>query len=135
MPLMPLSPLPTPLLPFTLPGSAIDAVRATDTALLVEAHTTDRCQLCPACTQPSARVHSRYWRRLHDLPVADRPVHVRLRVHRFWCDRPTCPMRTFAERLPDLAPRRARRTPRLTQALCTIGMVAGGRLAPGSPPP
>jgi len=123
---LPLSPLPVPLLPFTLPGSAIDAVRATDIALLVEAHTIDLRQRCSACAQPSARVHSRYWRRLRDLPIADRPVHVRLRVRRFWCDEPTCPKRTFAERLPDLAPMRARCTPRLTQTLCAIGMVAGG---------
>ncbi len=123
---LPLNPPPAPLLPFTLPGSATDAVHTTDTALVVEAHTTAPCQHCPACGQPSARVHSRYWRRLRDLSVADRSVQVRLRVRRFWCDGPTCPQRTFAERLPDLAPLRARRTPRLTQALCTIGMVAGG---------
>jgi len=126
MPPMPLSPLPAALLPFTLSGSAIDAIRPTDAALLVEAHTTAPSQRCSACGQPSARVHTRYWRRLRDLPVADWSVHVRLRVRRFWCNAPTCPKRTFAERLPDLAPLRARRTPRLTEALCAIGRVAGG---------
>jgi transposase len=118
--------LAAPVLPFTLPGSVIDTVWSTDAALLIEAQTTDRSPRCPACGQPSVRVHSHYVRRLRDLPVADRPVHVRLRVRRFWCDAPTCPQRTFAERLPDLAPLRARRTPRLTEALCAIGSVAGG---------
>ncbi len=123
---IPLSSLADPLLPFTLPGTAIDAIRTMDATMLVEAHTSDPCQHCPACGQPSTRVHSRSVRRLRDLPVAGRSVHVLLRVRRFWCAEPTCPQRTFAERLLDLAPLRAWRTPRLTQALYAIGRVAGG---------
>jgi transposase len=112
--------------PFTVPGSVIDDVDITDATFLVQAHTTDPCQCCPTCGRQSARVHSRYLRLVRDLPVADWSVHVRLRVRRFFCDTPGCPQRTFAERLPDLAPVRARRTSRLTQALCAIGGVAGG---------
>jgi len=54
------------------------------------------------------------------------PWIVTLRVRRFFCDVPSCPTRTFAERLPALAPFRARRTPRLTASLRAIGFAAGG---------
>jgi len=120
------NPTATPVLPFALPGCRVDAVRSVGATLLVDAHTTHPCPPCPACGQASARVHSRYLRLVHDLPVVDRPVRLLLRVRRFFCDAPACPTRTFVERLPALAPYRARRTPPLTQALRNIGFVAGG---------
>ncbi len=120
------NPTATPVLPFALPGCRVDAVRSVDATLLVDAHTTQPCPPCPVCGQASARVHSRYLRLVHDLPVVDRPVRLLLRVRRFFCDVPACPKRTFAERLPALVPYRARRTPPLTQALRDIGFAAGG---------
>ena len=38
---------------------------------------------CPACGQPSRRVHSRYKRQLNDLPWEGIPVRIELRVRRF----------------------------------------------------
>jgi len=119
-------PTATPILPFALPGCVVDAVRSGGPTLLVDAHTTRPCQRCPACGRASARVHSRYLRLVRDLPVADRPVRLLLRVRRFFCDDNACPKRTFAERLPVLVPYRARRTPRLTQSLRAIGFAVGG---------
>lgn len=116
----------TPVFPLTLPDCVVDGVRAADATLLVDAHTTQPCPQCPACGHASARVHSRYLRLVRDLPDADRPVRLLLRARRFFCDAPSCPRRTFAERLPALVSYRARRTPRLTQALRDIGFAAGG---------
>lgn len=116
----------TPVLPFALPDCIVDAVRGAGATLFVDAHTTRPRQRCPACSHLSARVHSRYLRLVHDLPTADRPVRLLLRVRRFFCDDVACPKRTFAERLPALVPYRARRTPRLSHALRAIGFAAGG---------
>ena len=55
---------------------------------------------CPTCTQPSAHIHSHYWRTLADLPWATTPVRLHLRVRRFWCATPHCARRTFTERVP-----------------------------------
>ncbi len=117
---------PIPVLPFALPDCQIDAVRVAGSTLLIDAHTIPSCQHCPACGRASARVHSRYLRLVRDLPSADRPVRLLLRVRRFFCDGAACPKRTFAERLPALVPYRARRTPRLSHALRAIGFAAGG---------
>ncbi|KAA1006162.1 transposase family protein [Pseudonocardia sp. EV170527-09] len=48
------------------------------------------------CGVTSRRVHSRYWRHLADAPIAGRPVELRLRVRRFFCDNTGCPARTSA---------------------------------------
>ena len=81
---------------------------------------------CPACGRPSHRVHSRYTRTLADLPWAGMPVRLRLRVRRFFCDTPHCSQRTFSERLANVAAAHSRKTFRLTQVLCRIGLAVGG---------
>ena len=115
-----------PVLPFALPGCAIDLVRTVDTTLVIEAHTTSPAMCCPDCGQASRRIHSRYRRLLHDLPIVDQSVRLLLQVRRFFCDISTCTRRTFTEQLPDLAPFRAQRTPRLTHRLGVLGFANGG---------
>jgi transposase len=53
-------------------------------------------------------------------------VRLRLHVRRFRCLTPTCPRRTFTERLPALAPWHAQRTGRLTDTIRVLGAEAGG---------
>ena len=64
----------TPLLPFPLPGLAVEHVSTTDSTLLINARTSTPTASCPDCHTPSARVHSRYTRHLRDLPVSEQPV-------------------------------------------------------------
>ncbi|MBA3823478.1 MAG: transposase [Ktedonobacterales bacterium] len=59
---------------------------------------------------------------------------MRLTVRRFFCDQGTCLRKTFAEPLPPLAVRCARRTTRIAEVLTHLGLALGGeagaRLAP-----
>src|SRR5262249_32129225 len=71
----------------------------------------------PSCGARSRRVHSRYTRTLADLPCCGVQVQLTLQVRRFFCDQTNCPQRTFAERLPEVAPPYARRTTRLRTSL------------------
>jgi DNA-binding NarL/FixJ family response regulator len=73
------------------------------------------------------RVHSRYERRLADTAVGGRASVVRLRVRRFFCENDACPAVTFAEQVPGLTCRYARRTPPLTGQLASIGLALAGR--------
>src|SRR5437879_4138729 len=82
---------------------------------------------CPDCRQPSSRVHSRYTRRLSDLPCQGRAVLLQVQVRRFFCDVPACSRKTFAEAFPGVAPKHARRTSRQAESLCTIAHALGGR--------
>jgi len=82
---------------------------------------------CPTCGLPARRVHSRYTRQMEDLPWAGTPARLRVRVRRFFCDTLTCPRRTFVESLAPVADPHARKTLRLSQALCHIGLAVGGQ--------
>jgi transposase len=81
---------------------------------------------CPRCHQPSTRKHSRYGRRVADLPWLGVTVHLQLQTRRFFCPQPGCPQQIFCERLPTVVAPSARRTRRLTQALWQVGFALGG---------
>lgn len=81
---------------------------------------------CPGCNHASCRIHSRYQRRLSDLPWAGFAARLVLQTRRWFCDNPVCRQRIFAERLPNLAAARGRRTNRLAAAQQQIGLALGG---------
>lgn len=122
-----------PSIPVSLPDCRITAVEQRDTTLTIIAQTNRTAAACPDCHSPSSRVHSRYLRILRDLPILDSPVLLHLTVRRFFCDQQSCSRSTFAEDLPALAPRRARRTLRRSHTLLALvqalGAEAGARLA------
>src|SRR6202453_3347141 len=88
--------------------------------------------LCPSCGTVSRRVHSRYRRRVTDLPLSGRIVQLLVIARRFRCDAVLCRRQIFTERFADgvLAPS-ARRTARLDSIVHHLGLVLGGRPAAG----
>jgi transposase len=94
--------------------------------LTVHLATTATTAACPLCGSDTRRIHSRYTRRLDDLPCLGRCVRLRIAVRRFVCTQPDCPRRIFAERLPGFAAPRARTTDRLRQTQADIGSSLGG---------
>jgi transposase len=97
---------------------------------------------CSCCGTSSKRVHSHYQRTLRDLPASGRPVHLVMRVRRFFCEEKTCVRKIFAERFPSLTLPRAKFTSRLQEALQEMGFELGGEAGarlgkklsyPGSP--
>lgn len=89
--------------------------------------TASRSACCPDCRCVSRRVHSRYRRTLADLPCGGEILGLRVLARRFFCRNPLCHRTTFAEPLPDLAVRYARRTERLRQAQTRVGQAVGSR--------
>jgi hypothetical protein len=69
------------------------------------AHTRPGAVACPNCQVTSARVHSRYQRRLADVAVGGRRLVIALTAQRLFCDHPACPRQTFAEQIPGLTTR------------------------------
>lgn len=119
---------PTPLLPapteVRLSHLAIDA-----TGITVLATTRRSGAVCPCCGVLTRRIHSRYLRRLADLPWHGLQVCLALTTRRFFCDVPGCSRRIFTERLPGTAAPSARRTTRLATALDALGLALGGEAA------
>jgi len=82
---------------------------------------------CPSCHRRSRHVHSRYVRHITDQPIGGRRVLFHLHVRRVRCRTATCSRRTFAEQVPRLAARYARRSVPLQAFLADLGLTLGGR--------
>jgi len=112
---------------YSLPGFRIAAATRLGAASLHIIAERGSCGArCPNCGRLSLAVHSRYRRRPADLPVLGRAVRLELTIHRYYCRNPSCPRRTFVERLPALLAPHARRTLRLAASLGRIGVALGG---------
>ena len=79
------------------------------------------------CDARSARVHSRYVRRLSDGAFDGRPVVILLVVRRLFCVNPDCVVRTFAEQVEGLSAPYRRRTAAVLAMLEQVGLALAGR--------
>ncbi len=82
---------------------------------------------CPACGTASRRVHSRYRRKLADLPWEGLPVVILLHARKFFCVEDRCRRKVFTEQLPGTVARYARRSCRSGEALRWLTLALGGR--------
>ena len=104
-------------------GLLINDVEIGPDRILITARCRAATGTCPDCGRQSKQVHSRYERRLLDLPSHGRAVQVRVAVRRFRCPEPSCRRHIFAERLGDtVAARSARRTSRLEAIVHHLGI-------------
>jgi transposase len=108
-----------------LDSSSLTLQHVDATTVTVVVRLTATQARCPACQQPSRHVHSRYVRKVADLPLEGRAVHIELQVRRFFCLASQCPRQIFAERT-ELAAAFARTTRRLHQIHTDLGLVLGG---------
>lgn len=91
----------SPFLPLS-DGLHIERVMESANNLLVDVACVSTPVSCPLCGTAAHRIHSRYSRRVADLPCAGRQVTLRTVSRKVTCPNPTCPRKIFAEQLPDL---------------------------------
>ena len=82
---------------------------------------------CPLCGQISNRLHSRYYRRLTDLPLIGQSFVWKINVGKFFCDNADCNRRIFTERFSEHIQPYARWLTRCQGQLQRIGLHAGGQ--------
>lgn len=112
---------------------ALESIRSDRSTITLLVHVVRSEAICPRCCQRTSRVHSRYERKLADLPWNGIPVQVILRTRRFFCKTDGCGQSVFTERLPNTVAPYARTTKRLSQTMesftLALGGEAGARLA------
>jgi transposase len=115
------------LLPLIPAGLVVEQVLPAPERITIVTAPKPDTGACPDCDRPTGRIHSRYTRTLADLSWQGRAVRIEVRARRFRCTGASCPRRIFAERLPEVAPPRARRTARLGDIQRQVGLALGGR--------
>jgi transposase len=112
-----------------LAGLVIGEVADRGDHVLVRAQAPDGAAACPGCGVVSSRVHGHCRRVLQDLPAGGRPVRIALTVARLACRNRDCGVATFAEPVPGLAARHARRTSALERLLGWVAVALAARAA------
>ena len=110
-----------------LAGVTAETAELEDGCLRIRVHSRAAGAACRRCGQFSDRVHSRYQRRLADVPAGGHPVAIWLGVRRFFCGNAACPAVTFAEQPEGLTSPWSRRTPPLARMLTAIALAMAGR--------
>lgn len=105
----------------------VDRVLRAGRSVRIVARTRTSKAVCPSCGSVSARVHSRYERRVCDLAVSGQEMLIHLTVRRFFCGNGGCARKTFAEQVPGLTVRYGRRSVGLAEQLRTVALALGGR--------
>jgi zinc-finger of transposase IS204/IS1001/IS1096/IS1165 len=79
-------------------GFVVESAVCDGATTLITVRHTSKASACPRCGTSSERIHSRYLRRIPDLPMAGRPVRLVLVARRFHCGAVLCSRRIFTER-------------------------------------
>lgn len=104
------------LLPFPTTSFQLIHTEETETTYSFYLQSTAHSAPCPNCHSVSSHRHSRTTRTIQDLPINEKEVHYFLQLQKWFCQKPTCSVRIFTERLAQ-ADSYQRRTTRCTTAL------------------
>jgi len=104
----------------------IEKIVAEKSSLIIFVSSVQKQVRCPVCQHISVKRHSRYARRLTDLPWQGVAVKLCLSMRRFFCTNDLCARKIFAERLTKVAADFARRTLRLNESLTALAFALGG---------
>lgn len=80
--------------------------------LLIHVESTKKTGVCPCCSKRSNSIHSKYHRKIKDLPIQEEKVILDIEAKVFFCKNKKCTINTFAEQF-DFIESHSRMTTRL----------------------
>jgi len=109
-----------------LNGLRVRSVVPAELGWVVEAEGSGSA-LCPDCGVTSHSRHSRYWRKLRDLPLQGASVTLKVQMGRWRCRSRQCLRQIFTERLDGVLLPHSQQTNRLSEVHRLVGRALGGR--------
>jgi len=105
---------------------SLEAFVSRQNLIILRVRAVQKAVCCPLCNEPSSSLHSRYVRRIADLPWHGVAIRLELNTRKFRCRNELCHRRIFCERLPQVVQSYARQTVRLNSALTLLAFALGG---------
>src|ERR1700679_1974009 len=109
-----------------LNGLTVRNVVVAETGWVVEAQGSGSA-LCPDCGVTSHSRHSRYWRKLRDLPLQGASVTLKVQLGRWRCRSRQCLRQIFTERVTGVLLPHSQQSMRLSEVHQLVGRALGGR--------
>ena len=95
----------------------IEQIRFSGNTLFLDLHSNKKSAYCPYCGKGSRKIHSKYVRKLTDLPILQYMVVLNLTSRKFFCKNASCLKGTFCEQFCEQIKPYQRRTERLNSQL------------------
>ncbi len=105
---------------------SLESFVSVESLIVLRVKAVQKQSQCPLCQQYSTSLHSRYVRRIADLPWHGVAVRIELHTRKFRCRNALCRRKVFCERLPKVVESYARKTVRLSSALTLLAFSLGG---------
>ena len=107
----------------SLPDDCLRYISHTTTSDIITIHieSASSDSVCPYCGAVSNKVHSRYGRKLQDLPIQGKKVILALSNKKFFCRNNECVHKTFAEQF-EFYEKSATTTKRLQEEVLRISL-------------
>ena len=93
----------------------------TGAGIIIHVESTSKKAACPYCGIVSRRAHSRYVRKLQDLPIQGKKVKLYLKNKKYFCVNTVCSYKTFAEQFLFYEPNSVR-TKRLQEEILRVSL-------------
>ena len=76
---------------------------------------------CPYCGEETTKTHSRKMRKIQDLPIAGKKVHIMLERRKIKCKNPKCEQQTFTEEF-EFINKKSRKSKRLEKEIMRVSL-------------
>ena len=107
----------------------VESVSVQPTEIHIYLKSTNKFATCPYCQQESHKVHSKYIRRIVDLPILGKRCVLHVEVRKFFCKNKECGYKTFSEQPGNELFRYRRRTRRCELHVLRTGITCSSNKA------
>jgi transposase len=97
-------------------------------AIIINASVCQYGSICPVCHKSSNRIHSKYVRKLSDLPISGSQARIELTARKYFCDNALCTRKIFTERFDCEIMPYNRRLIRSNDLLVRMALELGGNM-------
>ena len=106
-----------------LPDERLEYIshESNDICIIINVQSNITEAVCPYCGRKSNKVHSRYLRKLQDLPIQGKKVKLVIKNKKYFCENKDCRHKTFSEPFVFFAPK-ATKTKRLEEEILRISL-------------
>lgn len=100
----------------------VEDINYNENRVLIILKAKDLHAKCTCCGHATSKVHSRYDRKVLDLPMLDKYTSLKIKARRFFCTNDSCERKIFSEEFNGFLLKYRRLTERLTDYLINFGL-------------
>ena len=100
----------------------IDSLEESENTITIKLKSITNNSRCSKCGRETSQYHGTYVRKVQDLPIFGKTVHLNVTAHEYSCINPECGAKTFVEDFDGFLQYYSRMTERCSDLICTLAL-------------